>query len=79
MISQLTLKQQKKLSSMELLGSLSRIHLNTNIKIHNINYSSPPYTISDIRYYTKVRKFPYCVLILMMPCTQVFRESALLF
>lgn len=41
---------KKKLSSMELSGYLSRCHLNTNIKIHNINYSSSPYTIGDIRY-----------------------------
>lgn len=64
---------------MELSGYLFRYHLNTNIKIHNINYSSPPYTIGDIRYYTKICDFSYCVFILTKLCTQDFRESVFLF
>ena len=48
-------------------------------KTRNINYSSPPYTIGGIRYYTKMCEFSYYVFILTMLCTQDFRESILLF
>ena len=74
-----TVAKKKKLNSMELSGYRFRYHLNTNIKIHNINYSSPLYTTGDIRYYTKIYQFSYCVFILTKLCTQDFRESVLLF
>lgn len=65
MTSQLTLKQKKFLSLVELFGYLSiSSYLNTNIKICNENYSSPSYTINEIRYYTnKMWIFLLCLVI----------------